>query len=261
MKLIQKWLFPVLTCFLVIGAAVLPQYVSQTRDAQQFGQVHAEALDAAPLPVYEPPSLMDRIKLYAGRYNPERPILFSHSYSDEPAKREIAQSVQDLLIGAGVLPEWIFREEPFEHTELSRCLLWDPDGDTLQKPIAFWEISLSYFSNKSHLKSLYVTVDTETGLPIKLHVGDTNMSQWLPYQTDDLRTLARHFFELLEMEAQEIDLQGSGYASPSLNLSYAIAGTGMNYFVSRAPVDLEIQMDDNWWSRTDADSSSIAYDR
>ena len=70
MKLIKKWLLPVLTCLIVAGAAVLPPYISQARDDRQFGQVHAEELDAVPLPVYEPPTLMDRIKLYAGRFNP-----------------------------------------------------------------------------------------------------------------------------------------------------------------------------------------------
>lgn len=260
MRFIKKWLFPVLTCLIVAGAAVLPQRISQARDARQFGQVYAETLEAAPLPVHEPLSLMDRIKLYAGRYSPEHSILFSYYYSDEPTKEEIAQSVQELLTGAGVLPEWIFREEPFENTELTRYLLWDPTGETLQNPIAFWEISWSYYSNKSHTKNLHVTVDAETGLPIRLYAGDTNMSQWLPYQADGLRGLAERFFELLEMDAQEIDLQGSGFASPSLNLSYAITGTGMNFFISRAPTDLEIQPDTSWWSRTDAGGGSNTYD-
>lgn len=261
MKLVRKWLFPALTYLIVAGAVVMPPYFSQLRDARQLGQVHAETLEAEALPAYEPPTLLERIELYASRYSREHPILFSSDYySDQPAEEELAQSVQNLLTGAGVLPEWIFREEPFEHTEITRCLLWDPTGVALQKPIAFWEISWSYYSNKSHIKSLRVTADAETGLPIKLYVSDTNMSQWLPYQRDDLRALAERFFELLEMDAREIDLQGPGFAPPSLNLSYAIAGTGMNYFVSRTPVDLEIQLDINWQNRTDADRGSAAYD-
>ena len=46
MKLVRKWLFPALTCLIVLGAAALPARVSQMRDARQFGQVHTEALEA-----------------------------------------------------------------------------------------------------------------------------------------------------------------------------------------------------------------------
>ena len=260
MKLVKRWLFPALTCLLVVGAAVLPARVSQARDARLFGQVHAEVLEADALPVHEPPSLIDRIKLYTGRFSSEHPIL-SSSYLYETVNEELARSTQEMLTEAGVLPSWIFEEEPFEDTTLSRSLLWDPaESSIFQEPSVFWGLSWSNYGNKLHQKSIRVSADAETGLPIELYVSDTNMSQWLPYDTDDLRALAERFFELLGLEVRETGLDGPGYAPSSLNLSYSVAGSEMIFFVTRSPTILEIQPDFNWRNRTDASSAADRYD-
>lgn len=259
MKLLKKWLFPALTCLIVLGAAVLPPLVSQARDVREFGQVHAELLNADALPAAQTPTLLDRITLYASRYSTSNPILSfqDHAHFENSEARSLAQSAQELLTEAGVLPKWIFEEEPFEHINASLLLLWDPAEKTASRePSAFWEISWSYDSNKSHQKSIRLITDANTGLPVHLYVHDTNMSQWLPYDTDHLRTLSEHFFDLLGLEIRETDPHGSGYV-PSLDLSYSIAGSEMIFLVSRAPTDLFLQPELNWQPKMDADSGPI----
>lgn len=260
MKLVKRWLFPVLTCLIIVGAAVLPAQFSQAQDARLFGQVHTEELDADPLPAAQAPTLLDRIALYSSRYSSEHPILSYDRtvFFDDPEEARLMQSVQDQLIEAEVLPVLLFEVESKQATQL---LLWDPEqNDTFQTPSLFWRFSWSLYYDKNLQKKISVTVDDETGLPIELNIHDPGMSQWLPYDTDHLRTLSEHFFDLLGVEVQETDLDGPKYAPPSLNLSCSIAGTEMNYFVSRAPADLYIQLDITWQLRTEDGSISVSYD-
>ena len=63
MKLVKKWLLPVLICLAVAEAAVLPPHLSLMRDYQQFRQVHIEELAADSLPVRETPTLPERLAL------------------------------------------------------------------------------------------------------------------------------------------------------------------------------------------------------
>lgn len=261
MKLLKKWLFPALTCLIVAGAAALPQYVSQSRDARLFGQVHAEALDAEALPVREAPTLTDRMTLYASQLSPGRTILSSSDYStlEDTQEAALAQSARELLTGSGVLPAWVFEEEPFGDIRVSRLLLWDAEDQ--QEPSTFWDITWENYANKSHQKSVHVTLDAQTGLPIHLYVHDTNMSQWLAYDMDDLRNLFDRYSTLLALDVREGEVNGSQFV-PSLNLSYSISGTGLYLFASRGPTDLSIQLELNdALSFTDgADSDSTAYD-
>lgn len=254
MKLVKKWLFPVLICLITAGAAVLPAHISQMRDVRLFGQVHTEHLDANPLPVREGPTLLDRMVLYSGRYDSGHPILSFRdpAYFEDSEGKKLVQTAQELLTGAHVLPAWIFREEPFDQMAAERLLLWDPVEEAVQEPTVFWELSWSYYSNKSHQKSIDLAMDADTGLPIRLYVGDTNMSQWLPYKTKDLRALAERFFALLGVEVREVEPFGSGY-DPSLNLSYIVTGTPLAFHISRHPTGLSIQLGLNM-DRTDASS-------
>ena len=243
MKFVKKWLFPFLTCLIAAGAAVLPPYISRIQDAKQFGQVHAEALEADSLPAREDPTLLDRMELFV-QYSMVQPILSFRdaAYFEDSEGRELANVTQELLTGAGVFPNWLFREEPFDQVTAGRVLLWDPAGKgTVQEVSVFWELHWSYYSNKNHQKSIELTLDAETGLPIHLFVDDTNMSQWLPYETRDLRALAKRFFDLLGVEVQEVEPSGPWYV-PSLNLSYAVVGTSMRFHISRAPTSLVIQL-------------------
>ena len=168
MKLVRKWLFPALTCLIVLGAAALPARVSQMRDARQFGQVHTEALEADGLPVAQPPTLLDRMALYAGQNDASHPVLSFRDavYFEDSEGRELADTAQALLTGAGVLPRWLFREEPFDQVTVGRELLWDPaEESAAQEPAQFWSVHWSYYSNKYHTKSIDLVLDAETGLP------------------------------------------------------------------------------------------------
>lgn len=254
MKLVKKWLLPVLTCLIVLGAAVLPPYLSQMRDRRQFGQVHTETLDAGALPVRETLTFQDRIALYTGQYNSDHPILSFRdtSHFEDSEGRELANVTQKLLTGAGIVPDWVFREEPFDNVTAVRVLLWDPEGS--QEPSVFWDIEWTYYSSKAHQKSVETILDAETGLPISLYVGDTNLSQWQPYQEDALRATAERFVDLLGLEVREVE-PGDPMYDPSLNLRYALEGSKVCFLVSRAPTSLTIQpaLD---WQGTDASAAT-----
>lgn len=245
MKLVRKWLFPALTCLIVLGAAALPARLSQMRDARQFGQVHTEALEADGLPVAQPPTLLDRMELYAGQNDASHPVLSFRDavYFEDSEGRELADTAQALLTGAGVLPRWLFREEPFDQVTVGRELLWDPaEESAAQEPAQFWTVHWSYYSNKYHTESIELVLDAETGLPIKLFIDDTNMSQWLAYDQEALRALAERFFDLLGVGVREVEAHGPMY-DPSLNLSYAVDGTSLHFHISRAPTALVVQLE------------------
>lgn len=267
MKLVKKWLFPALTCLIVAGAAVLPPLVSQARDVRLLGQVHAELLDADALPAVELPTLTDRMTLYADRFSYTHPVLSFRDYGglgEEgaafPDQEPLVQATRELLTGSNVLPDWFFEEESPEGKVVSRLLLWDPAAsDTFQEPAVFWELGWSY-SNKLHSKDLMVYLDAVTGLPVYLWVFDTNISQWLPYDTDHLRTLAERFFGLLGLDIREIDYNTTISEDIQLSLRYSVAGTAMVFDVIRTPTGLTIELDQNRRNLASMDSGSVTYD-
>lgn len=250
MKPVRKWLLPALTCLMVVGAATLPPQVSRLRDLRQFGQVHTEALEADDLPVREPLTLLDRVALYSGQHSSEHPILSFRdtAYSEEDSEgRELARTTQELLINAGILPEWFSREEPFGRVEISRLLLLDPaEGNAAQEPSAFWDVEWFYDSDKKYQKYVHAVLDAETGLPIDLFVNDTDMSQWFSSGTQELRLLAERFFNLLGLEAQEVDPSGAGFV-PGQSLSYTIQDSPIGFDVSCGPNVLSISLRFNQW--------------
>lgn len=260
MKLIRKWLFPVLTCLLVAGAALLPQYVSQTRDQRQFGQVHAEELSADALPIYESLNLTDRIMLYCEYSTYQIPILSfrdgSYFYDAPQEKEALKQSVQDQLTQANLLPAWFFEEAPLPNLQIERILLWDPEEEgPWQEPSVFFRLLWSN-NDKSHGKHLAVITDAETGLPIRVSVFDTNMSQWLPYDLDHLRIWAERYFDLMGWEAQETSNPSEVWEG----LGYLLTGTAIQYGADRQPTTVTVEPDFNWLLRTDAISDSSVYD-
>lgn len=264
MKLVRKWLFPVLTCLIVVMAALLPPYISQLRDAKQFGQIHTEALAADNLPVREPLTLLDRMALYSGQHSSEHPILSFRdvAYSKEDSEGiALARKAQELLINAGILPEWFSQEEPFDVVIISRLLLLDPaEGNAAQEPSAFWDVEWFYDSDQKHQKSVHAVLDAETGLPIDLFVSDTNMSQWLSSGTQGLQLLAERFFGLLGLEAREVDSSGAGFV-PGQTLSYTIQDSPVGYDVSWGPNVLSISLRfDRWYQGGNGSDSTRGFD-
>lgn len=210
MKVLRRWFFPCLACLIVLGAALLPARISEARDAAQLGQVHAEELEADSLSLRDPPDLLDRIALYARWYSHRDPILSFQDavYEYSTAEDSIALEAQNLLTESGVLPRILFREDPFDYVLVTRLMLWNPeDGAAAQGPAIFWDITWQQHFSQSHQKSIHAVIDAETRLPIYLRVKDTNMSQWLPYRTRDLRARSEQFFTLLGLEVQVADVQ------------------------------------------------------
>lgn len=231
MKPMKKWLLPVLTCLVIVGAAALPAWISQLRDARQFGQAHTLTAhpDASASPVLEERTLPDRMALYAKQRFPGEPILsFRDSVNTgDPEGWEQAQAAQKLLVEAEVLPEWLF--EGFDEAEFSRLLLWDPaEGSAVREPSAFWDVEWTCYADKKWHKSVHVTLDAETGLPIELIVSDTEMDQWLSPKAWDFNQLVERFFELLGVETES---EGFSYDSGQVQ-SYAVTGTALFYEIS-----------------------------
>lgn len=248
MKLLKKWLLPVLTCLIAAGAAALPPQISQAGDARQFGQPHAEELAADALPAYEPPDLADRLLLCSRRNYAAHPVLSFDDFfyfEDFPQEKDaLMQSAEDMLTEAGLIPEWVFQEEPFTALDASRLLLLDPAKDSpIQEPAAFYILSWANY-DKTHSKHLTVHLDAESGRPIYFSIFDTNISQWLPYERESLQALAGRFFDLLGMDAREL---GTGGSEVWHGFEYALTGTEVYYTVTREPTSATIEVHRNWY--------------
>lgn len=260
MKLVKKWLLPVLTCLIAAGGLVLPPYLSQARDAGQFGQVHAELLAADAMPIHTLPTLTDRVMLYCEYSTYQIPILSfrdgSYFYDSAQEKAALAQSVQNQLTQAGILPTWFFEEDPFTALEVERILLWNPDGDgARQEPSIFFNFQWSN-NDKSHGKLLTVVTDAETSLPIDISIYDTNLSRWLPYDLEPMRERALRYFALMGWEIREVGEPSEVWEG----LTYELADSNMRFHLHRQPVFLDIEPDYNWRPGTDTDSGSFAFD-
>ena len=250
MKLVKKWLFPILTCLTVAGAVVLPPYISHIRDNRQFfGQIHTSELDAEALPVWEGRDLLERLELYA-RWSTDQvgyreiiPSFQSTLFTENPADAELAEQVLDqaldYLTWAGVLPAYLF-EFPPEHIGMTRVLLWDPDSMSGRNSAEYWSATADFGEN-CHV---WIVIDGESGLPLTLSLSDPNMAQWLVYQDPNtLPDLAERFFDLLDLyvEMEETDIPSD--ASPWERYFY-IKGTAIRYRVSFNATILDISFEE-----------------
>lgn len=241
MKLMKKGLLPALTCLVVVGAAALPAWISQLRDEGQFGRLQTMTAEPETSPNLEERTLLDRMALYARQRFPDEPILsFRDAVSAEDSEgREQAQAAQTLLIESDILPEWLF--EGFENAEISRLLLWDPaEGGDVREPSAFWDVEWSYYADKNWRKSVHVTLDTETGLPIELIVNDTKLDQWLSPKAHDFNRLVEQFFALLGVEVEPGDFS---YDSGQTQ-SYAVTGSDLFYEISWEATSFSIMLNE-----------------
>ncbi len=269
MKLVRKWLFPALTCLIVLGAAALPPYLSQLRDARQFDQVHTEALEADGLPVAQPPTLLDRMELFANhQYSPGDSILSSNTgtYTDSSSKAEQALALRRLLTGQGIIPEFFFEEytgstdEAFEYCGIQRLLLWDPAGEQgVREPFRYYLFAWNDYETY-HSKSLSVDVDAETGLPIQVLVYDTDIAQWCPYSRDALDGAAFRFFEMMGWTVWEdvVPMEPPEPENKFFQLCFAIPDTDLYYWFTHGPTTLNITL--NPMGDRETGSGSSAFD-
>ena len=248
MKLMKKYLFPILTCLIVAGAVVLPPYISHIRDEQQFfGQIHTSELDAEALPVREGRNLLERMKLYA-RWSTDQsgdreiiPSLQTELADEESENMELAEQILnralDYLTQAGVLPAYLF-EFPFENTVINRVLLWDTDSMNSRNSAEYWSLEADFGD-----RHLWIIIDSESGLPLKFSISDPNMAQWLAYKDPDtLPDLAERFFDLLDLyvEMEETDIPSD--VSP-WERYFDIRGTAIRYRFSFNATILDISFE------------------
>lgn len=206
MKLVKKWLFPVLTCLIVMGAAILPPYISQVKDNRQFAQIHTSELNADALPVWEGWNLLERLELYARWHTDHSEIIPSFQTvpdGEEPENVELAVRVLEqalnYLTQAGIIPDYLF-DFPLEHPNITRILLWDPDSIGSREPMVFWEVWADLGEG-----DLYVIVDSESGLPLTLNLFDPNMAQLSYKNPGILPNLAEQYFDLFGLKAEMVE--------------------------------------------------------
>lgn len=242
MKLMKKWLFPVLTCLIVVGAAVLPQRVSQARDARQFGQVHTEELEAETLPAYEPPSLLERMELYA-RWSVraetipsfQTPAMYEENSQET---QDLARQALDRLAQAEVIPSKLLSSD-LAITSMDHILLWDPAVSIAhQDPVEFWAIMADFGEG-----SFWARLDGESGLLLEISLYDPNMARWLTYKDPNtLPELAGRFFGLLELEHTETDAPA---AEAPWERMYRVEGSEIIYRLSFNATMLNISLEYN----------------
>lgn len=252
MKLVKKWLFPILTCLIVAGAVVLPPYISYIRDERQFfGQIHTSELDAEALPVWESRNLLERMKLYA-RWSTDQsgdreiiPSLQTVLANEESENMELAEQILnralDYLTQAGVLPAYLF-EFPFENTVINRVLLWDPDSMNSHNSAEYWSVTADFGD-----RHLWIIIDSESGLPLKFSLFDPDMAQWLQYKDPDtLPNMAERYFDLLDLyvEMEETDIPSD--ASP-WERNFYIRGTEIEYWFVFNATMLDIRLGMAGW--------------
>ena len=234
MKLVKKYLFPILTCLIVAGAVVLPPYISHIRDYRQFfRQIHTSELDAEALPVWEGRDLLERLELYA-RWHTLSDIIPSFQIgpdNEDPENVKLAEQTLSQALNhlarAGVIPDSLLKF-PLEHAGITRILLWDPaDSMNSREPLEFWSVTADWGDG-----SLWITVDSESGLPLVLNIYDPNMAQWLSDKAPDtLPNLAERFFDLLDLEAEMVETDIPLDAA-AWNLYFVIEGTEIRYWVT-----------------------------
>lgn len=211
MKRVKKWLLPALTCLLAAGAVVLPPYISQLRDAKQFGQIHTEALAAETLPAYEPPSLTDRLALYLRWRDSEWAVPSVRSPEEEREDRAeeliragLGRLVEGDVFSADARTLWEEQYLPDLHiSSWSYVLLWDmEDGVVSREPCAIWELAAVMDTC-----TVGLTLDVESGLPLRLDIYDSNLIQWLsPKDPEALPSMAERFLALLGLEGEQVTL-------------------------------------------------------
>ena len=235
MKLVKKWIFPLLTCLIVVGAAILPPYISQVKDERQFAQIHTAELNADALPVRKERSQLERLELYARWLtNPSEIIpsfqtsaIYEGPTDTESAEAELVTQTLNRMEQANVIsvqPLWF----PLVYIDMNRILLWDTtDSKSSLEPIEFWWVTADLGKG-----SVWITIDSESGLPLGLDLYDPNMAQWLPYKDPEaLSGLAERYFDLLGLKADPGET-----VIPSDTISwgqyFTIEGTEIRYLLT-----------------------------
>lgn len=247
MKLVKKWLLPVLICLAVAEAAVLPPHLSLIRDHQQFRQVHIEELAADSLPIRETPTLPERLALYVSWMDDEKvvPSFQSPGEEGQAQAKELIRAALERLAQAGVIPEKLLVDKAAdpEIAFWTYFLLWNPESSIAgQAPVGFWRVTADLGDCPVQLD-----IDQESGLPVRLSLYDLELAQWLAWKdTAAQAAVGRGFLSLLGLEVEEA--RPDAVDPGSVVLSVADAEFYCSVMVSKATLIVELRPG---WEMTD----------
>ena len=159
----------------------------------------------------------------------------------QSAVRMLEQALDDLT-QAGVLPDYLF-EFPMEHINMTRLLLWDPGNMNSHNSAEYWSATADFGEN-CHV---WIVIDSESGLPLKLSLSDPNMAQWLSYKDPvTLPDMAERFFDLLGLEAQMSATILPSDTTP-WEYRFTIEGTEIEYWIVFNATMLDIKFGMAGW--------------
>lgn len=104
----KNWLFPLLTCLIALGLALLPLRLSIREDSRLTGVVHSEELREDSNFPAKVPELPGRIRLLAQSQSiPDALTIMDKTLENAALEEAAAQSIRELqrLTDAGILPE------------------------------------------------------------------------------------------------------------------------------------------------------------
>ena len=94
---------------------------------------------------------------------------------------------------------------------------------------------------------LWVVIDRESGLPLKLSLTDYNMAQWLEYKDPNtLPDMAERFFDLLGLKTQMFEAILPSDTAP-WEYGFVIEGTEIEYWIVFNATMLDIQFGVAGW--------------
>ena len=165
MRRLDKFLLPLLTCLVVLGAILFPQQLSQWRDRAVWNGPHTEELKTENDLPTQPLSLAERMLLLA-RYSDdtdkytEITVIFQEQESDDEAAA-LLRAELERLSRLGVLPTGPLMAE-LSGFHAQRCYLRSPEEI---RGASFWTID-AY--SKAEDLWLYLILDEETGYALQL---------------------------------------------------------------------------------------------
>ncbi len=178
MKRLNKWLLPLLAVLLLLGAALLPPWISSLRDGALYA-AHPETLESVSVPLTAP-ELPARIELLSRWLEDRDSVIY--------ASQEIAGS--DMAAGSGLTAQELYDRELQGLTEYGVI----PDGSVTA---TFWEAGTASFTqlylrgdrvNVEYLMVqvvsskpdalLELVIDEESGLTVAFFAAHPSLSQY-----------------------------------------------------------------------------------
>ncbi len=169
----KNWLFPLLTCLIALGLALLPLRLSLREDSRLTGVVHCEELQEDSNFPAKVPDLPGRIRLLAQMRSVPDALTIMDQYLEAAALEEAAAQVRkelQRLSDAGILPEML--AESIDEFSGSRVYLRNQS-----------DLSSASFLNMNAFNVdlgayFQLVLDGETGQMLSLELNGWNMGKF-----------------------------------------------------------------------------------